>query len=306
MANHFTKNNIMQKITPFLWFDNQAEEAANFYVSIFKDATLGKITRYGANMPAPEGSVMTVSFQLFGQEFTALNAGPVFKFNEAISFVVNCGSQEEVDYYWEKLTADGGEESACGWLKDKFGLSWQIVPDVLPSLMANPDPAKAQKAASALMQMRKIDIEKLKQAALADTAQVIMVEAQVAAPLETAWNAYTAPEDIVLWNNASDDWHTPRAENDLREGGRFNYRMEARDGSFGFDFEGVYDRIDDKKRIEYTMGDGRKVQVNFSPVENGTHVGVTFEAENTHSLEMQQGGWQAILNNFKKFAESKS
>jgi uncharacterized protein YndB with AHSA1/START domain len=249
---------------------------------------------------------MTVSFQLFGQEFTALNAGPVFKFNEAISFVVNCGSQEEVDYYWEKLTADGGEESACGWLKDKFGLSWQIVPDVLPSLMANPDPAKAQKAASALMQMRKIDIEKLKQAALADTAQVIMVEAQVAAPLETAWNAYTAPEDIVLWNNASDDWHTPRAENDLREGGRFNYRMEARDGSFGFDFEGVYDRIDDKKRIEYTMGDGRKVQVNFSPVENGTHVGVTFEAENTHSLEMQQGGWQAILNNFKKFAESKS
>lgn len=296
----------MQKITPFLWFDNQAEEAANFYVSLFKDAKMGKITRYSGNMPVPEGTVMTVSFQLFGLEFTALNAGPVFKFNEAVSFVVNCKSKEEVDYYWEKLTADGGEESACGWLKDKYGLSWQIVPEELTKLISDPDPAKAQRATSAMMQMRKIDIEKIREAAQADTPQVIMVEATVAAPLERVWEAWTNPNDIVHWNNASEDWHTPKAENDLREGGKFNYRMEARDGSFGFDFGGIYDHIMDKKRIEYTIGDGRKVQVQFAPVENGTHIVETFQAENTHSLEMQQGGWQAILNNFKNYTENKN
>jgi predicted 3-demethylubiquinone-9 3-methyltransferase (glyoxalase superfamily) len=121
----------MQKITPFLWFDNQAEEAANFYVSVFKDGKIKQIARYGDAGPGPKGSVMVVDFEINGQEFTALNGGPTFKLSEAVSFVVHCKTQDEVDYYWEKLSADGGAPNQCGWLKDKYGLSWQIPPDVL-------------------------------------------------------------------------------------------------------------------------------------------------------------------------------
>jgi predicted 3-demethylubiquinone-9 3-methyltransferase (glyoxalase superfamily) len=135
----------MQKITPFLWFDNQAEEAAKFYTSVFKNAKLGKVTRYGEAGPGPAGSVLTASFEIEGMEFTALNGGPIYKFTEAVSFVVNCETQEEVDHCWERLTADGGKEVQCGWLKDKFGLSWQIVPAVLPRLLNDPDAAKANR-----------------------------------------------------------------------------------------------------------------------------------------------------------------
>ena len=153
----------MQKITPFLWFDNQAEEAANFYTSIFKNSKVGNVARYGEAGPGPEGSVMTVSFQLEGQEFTALNGGPAFKFTEAISFFVDCKSQEEVDELWEKLSA-GGEEGPCGWLKDKFGLSWQIVPTLLIEMLNDPDPEKARRVTKAMLQMKKIDIPTLEQA----------------------------------------------------------------------------------------------------------------------------------------------
>ncbi len=155
----------MQKITPFLWFDNQAEEAAKFYASIFKNSNVGKSTRYGeaAEKAAgrPAGSVMTVEFELEGQKFTALNGGPVFKFNESISFVVNCDTQEEVDYFWEKLSADGGQESECGWLKDKFGLSWQIVPTALIEMLHDEDAVKVERVMKAMLQMQKIDIRKL-------------------------------------------------------------------------------------------------------------------------------------------------
>ena len=154
----------MQKITPFLWFDNQAEDAAKFYISVFKDAKIKNISRYGDAGPGPKGSVMTVQFELNGQEFVALNGGPQFKFDEAISFVINCGSQEEVDSFWEKLTADGGEESMCGWLTDKFGLSWQVVPRVLIEMLQDKDPAKSQRVMQAVMQMRKLDIAKVKEA----------------------------------------------------------------------------------------------------------------------------------------------
>jgi predicted 3-demethylubiquinone-9 3-methyltransferase (glyoxalase superfamily) len=154
----------MQKIHPFLWFDNQAEEAMNFYVSIFKNSKIGKIVRYGDAGPGPKGSVMTATFELEGQQFTALNGGPHFKFTEATSFVVDCKSQEEVDELWEKLSA-GGEPGHCAWLKDKFGLSWQIVPSVLVELLSNPDPAKSKRVMEAMMKMTKIDIAKLKQAA---------------------------------------------------------------------------------------------------------------------------------------------
>jgi predicted 3-demethylubiquinone-9 3-methyltransferase (glyoxalase superfamily) len=151
----------MAKITPFLWFNDQAEEAAKFYTSIFKNSKIGDVRRYGDAGPGPKGTVMIVSFYLDGQEFTALNGGPIFKFTEAISLVVHCGTQEEVDEYWEKLSA-GGQKGQCGWLKDKFGLSWQIVPKILLELSGDKDPAKAQRVMQAVLQMSKIDIQKLK------------------------------------------------------------------------------------------------------------------------------------------------
>ena len=154
----------MQKITPFLWFDNNAEEAVNFYVSVFKNAKVLNTVHYGETGPGPKGSVMTIAFELDGQQFTALNGGPHFKFNEAVSLVVHCQTQEEVDYYWEKLS-QGGEKVQCGWLKDKFGLSWQIVPNALLELVQDSDPQKAQRVMAALMQMKKLDIAGLKKAA---------------------------------------------------------------------------------------------------------------------------------------------
>jgi predicted 3-demethylubiquinone-9 3-methyltransferase (glyoxalase superfamily) len=158
-----------QKISPFLWFDDQAEPAAEFYVGIFPNSRIVNITRYGSAGQEvhgrPPGSVMTVAFELAGQAFTALNGGPLFKFNEAISFQIDCDTQAEVDHYWDKLSA-GGDPNAqqCGWLKDKFGLSWQVVPNALPRLLSNPDPAKAGRVMTAMLAMKKIDIAELERA----------------------------------------------------------------------------------------------------------------------------------------------
>jgi predicted 3-demethylubiquinone-9 3-methyltransferase (glyoxalase superfamily) len=153
-----------QKIKTFLWFDNSAEEAMNFYVSIFKNSKVLNVARYGDAGPGPKGSVMTATFQLEGQEFIALNGGPLFKFTEAISLFVSCETQEEVDDLWKKLTAGGGAPSQCGWLKDKFGLSWQIIPTALMELMSDKDPAKSKRVMEAMLQMTKIDVSKLKAA----------------------------------------------------------------------------------------------------------------------------------------------
>src|SRR4030095_1551008 len=157
----------MQRISPFLWFDDKAEEAVKFYTSIFKNSKITNVARYGeagAQVSGrPKGSVMTVAFQLDGQEFIALNGGPQFKFTEAVSFVVNCQTQEELDEYWKKLS-DGGQEVQCGWLKDKYGLSWQLVPTVLEQLMSDPDPKKTERVMRAMLQMKKLDIKGLKQA----------------------------------------------------------------------------------------------------------------------------------------------
>ncbi|MEJ0054015.1 MAG: VOC family protein [bacterium] len=158
----------MQKITPFLWFNDTAEEAANFYVSVFKNSKLGRIARYQGKEAEqvsgrPEGSVMTVGFELDGQAFTALNGGPFFKFTEAISFVVNCEGQEEVDEFWDKLS-EGGEKGRCGWLKDKFGVSWQIVPVALARLMSDPDPEKSKHVTAAMLRMTKLDVATLEAA----------------------------------------------------------------------------------------------------------------------------------------------
>ena len=153
----------MQKITPFLWFDDKAEEAMNFYVSIFKNSKRGRISRYGEAGPGPKGTVMVATFQLEGQDFIALNGGPHFKFTEAISLVVNCDTQEEVDGFWEKLS-EGGSRGQCGWLKDKYGLSWQIVPTALGELMSDPDPEKSKRVMQSMLQMKKLDIKGLRQA----------------------------------------------------------------------------------------------------------------------------------------------
>jgi predicted 3-demethylubiquinone-9 3-methyltransferase (glyoxalase superfamily) len=153
-----------QKITTFLWFDNQAEEAVKFYVSVFKNAKILKTARYGEKMPKPKGTVMTIDFELNGQRFVALNGGPEFKFNESISLVVNCKTQDEIDYYWEKLSA-GGTKIECGWLKDKYGLAWQIVPEILDDLLDENDQKKSDRVMQAVMKMKKLDIKGLQQAA---------------------------------------------------------------------------------------------------------------------------------------------
>jgi predicted 3-demethylubiquinone-9 3-methyltransferase (glyoxalase superfamily) len=159
---------LKQKITPFLWFDRQAEEAANFYTSVFKNSRVVSVTRYDEKSAQasglPKDSVMTAEFELEGQRFVALNGGPHFKFTEAVSFVINCETQEEVDEFWNKLT-EGGQESQCGWLIDKFGLSWQVVPTILPELFRIKDPEKSKRVTQAMLQMKKIDIEALKKAA---------------------------------------------------------------------------------------------------------------------------------------------
>ncbi len=162
-----------QTITPYLWFNDQAEEAANLYVDLFKarpgthrgESKVLDVTRYGEAGPGEPGTAMTVTLELDGQEFVALNGGPQFPFTEAVSFLVHCGSQDEVDYFWDALTSDGGEESQCGWLKDRFGLSWQIIPDRLMELIGDPDPGRSRRAMEAMLQMVKIDIAELERAA---------------------------------------------------------------------------------------------------------------------------------------------
>jgi len=148
----------MKRITPFLWFDGQAEQAANFYVSLFPDSRITATTRYGDAGPGPKGQVMTIAFEIGGQPFTALNGGPQFKFNESVSFVIQCENQAEIDKYWSKLIEGGGKPSQCGWLKDRWGLSWQIVPEVLPKLLQDKDAEKAQRVMHAMLQMTKIEI----------------------------------------------------------------------------------------------------------------------------------------------------
>src|SRR5215218_9220477 len=159
----------MEGITPCLWFDTEGEAAAEFYTSVFPNSKIGEISRYGSAGPRPEGTVMTVSFELDGQEFVALNGGPDFTFNEAVSFQVACEDQDEVDSYWSAL-AEGGEEGPCGWLKDKFGLSWQIIPKRLPELLGDPDPERAQRVMAAMLTMKKIEVDKLERAAAAGQA----------------------------------------------------------------------------------------------------------------------------------------
>lgn len=153
----------MQKITPFLWFDNNAEEALNFYTSIFKNSEITQVSRYGDAGPGPKGSLLTARFNLEGQEFLALNGGPQYKFTPAVSFLIDCKTQEEIDYYWDKLL-EGGQEQQCGWLVDKYGLSWQVVPAILPKYLSDKDPGKSSRVMQSMMKMVKLDIQELEDA----------------------------------------------------------------------------------------------------------------------------------------------
>ena len=155
----------MQRIMPCLWFDGRAEEAMEFYTSVFKGSKAGKITHYGEAGPGKPGSVMTVAFEIEGMEFMGINGGPQFQFSEAVSFMISCKDQEEVDYYWDRLTADGGKEGQCGWLSDRFGLAWQVVPEGMDEVFSDPDPAKAERSMAAMMKMKKLDIAELRAAA---------------------------------------------------------------------------------------------------------------------------------------------
>ena len=154
-----------QKITPNLWFDMNAEEAANFYVDLFDDGRILNVARYPEGSPGPAGEVMTVEWELNGQKFVGINGGPQFQFSEAVSFMISCKDQEEVDYYWDRLTADGGKEGQCGWLSDKFGLAWQVVPEGMDEVFSDPDPTKAERSMAAMMKMKKLDIAELRAAA---------------------------------------------------------------------------------------------------------------------------------------------
>jgi predicted 3-demethylubiquinone-9 3-methyltransferase (glyoxalase superfamily)/uncharacterized protein YndB with AHSA1/START domain len=300
-----------QKISPVFMFTGDqhgnAEKAIKTYTEIFDNSGINLIARYeeGEGDPAL-GTIKHAQFRIADFIGMAMDSSHMhgFSFNESISFVVSCQTQEEVDYFWEKLTADGGEEMMCAWLKDKYGIVWQIVPVQLMALLSDPDPERAQRAIGAMMQMRKIDIAELQRAANGEGPTVVTVQTTVQAPIEKVWEMWTKPEHITNWNFAIDAWHSPKAENDLKVGGQFNYRMEAKDGSMGFDYTGTYTAINAHKSIAFTLDDNRKVQVHFSVVDEGTFVMETFAVEDSNDVEMQKNGWQSILNNFKKYVES--
>lgn len=301
----------VQKITPNLLFSGdgcgQAEEAVRFYTKIFPDSETGLVSRYGpGEASSPKAAINYAAFWLLGMGFSAMDNGydVDFSFNEAFSLMVMCDTQEEIDAYWSQLSAVP-EAEQCGWLKDKFGVSWQIVPTVMGEMMAQGSNEDIRRITEAFLPMKKFDIAALEAAyrGWESDKTAITVKTVVNKPIEAVWTAWTEPAHVMAWNSASDDWRTPTAANDLKPGGRFNYRMEAKNGSFGFDFDGVYDEVIPNKKIAYTMGDHRRVEIRFKATEEGVHITETFEAEGENSLELQRSGWQAILDHFKRYAE---
>jgi len=301
--------NTISKNTICLWYDRDAEEAAHFYARTFPDSSVGAVRTAPSDFPGGKaGAVLTVEFTVCGVPCLGLNGGAMFRQSEAFSFQIATDDQAETDRLWNAIVGNGGVESACGWCKDKWGVSWQITPRVLTEAMATGGDT-AKRAFEAMMEMRKIDVAKIAAAVRGPSSlpqpgkmQKIAVEVVVKAPIAEVWRAYTTPRDITQWNAASDDWHTPRASVDLRVGGVFCSRMEAKDGSMGFDFEGTYTQIITHELIEYSFGD-RTAQVEFIPRANDVLLRVTFDAEDTNPIEMQRGGWQAILANFARHVE---
>jgi len=430
----------MKTLQPYLWFDDQAEAAADFYVKSIPDSRIVSVSRYhesGSEVSGmPAESVMSVSFELGGLSFVALNGGPIYSFSPAVSFFVNCASADEVDRVWNVLSeggqvmmelgaypfstrygwvtdrfgvgwqvmlspsaqrvvpcllftkdsygkgqaaidtytwlipdsrvvreelqsdgtvlhatlelngtslavmendeghefgftpatsfllacesqeeldrvycglSDGGETMPCGWLTDRFGVTWQVVPASMFDLLQDEDPVRSERAMKAMLSMTKIDLAAIERAFQGDETEPervpVMVSTIVRVPLAKVWDIWTDPAHIVRWNAASDDWHTRHAENDLRPGGRFSYRMEAKDGSSGFDFSGVYDEVEIRRCILYTLDDGRHVSLTFDGDGGATLVRETFDAEAENPRQLQRKGWQAILDHFRDYAE---
>lgn len=301
---------------PSLLFANtqygNAKKALDFYTSVFSKHQIFTTQFYDEKDTPPgqkPGAVKYAQFTL-NDSLLSLMDGPGdhnFDFNEGISLVIHCDTQDEIDYYWAALISDNGSESMCGWLKDPFGVSWQVVPTILGDLMT--DSAKAPKVGAALLKMRKLDINHLIIAAndhVNDNPKtVITIKAEIDASIEKVWKSWTDPESIMQWNYAMPEWHCPAASHELKVGGNFSYTMAARDGSLSFDFQGTFDEIVEMSLIKYTIADGRKVTVKFESKGKLTLVTEDFEAENLHSEELQQAGWQAILDNFRKYVENK-
>lgn len=300
------------KNTICLWYTHDAEEAAHFYARTFPDSAVHAVHRAPSDYPGGKaGNVLTVAFTVCGVPCLGLNGGEAFQHSEAFSFQIATDDQAETDRYWDAIIGHGGAASACGWCKDKWGISWQITPRVLTQAIAAGGEV-ARRAFQAMMDMEKIDVAAIEAAVRGDekpqqpaSSQKITVQVDVKAPVDDVWRAYTTPADITQWNAASDDWHTTQARVDLHVGGAFSSRMEAKDGSMGFDFAGTYTRLVEHALIEYAFGD-RTAQVEFLPGAHHVTVRVTFDPENTHPIDLQRSGWQAILANFARHVEQRA
>lgn len=250
---------------------------------------------------------MIVAFSLAGAPYQILNGGPHYRPTPAASIVVTTRDQPETDRLWDALTANGGKAGQCGWLTDRWGLSWQIVPEALLRLLGAPDRAGAGRVQAAMMQMGKIDIAALEAAfpcqrnEQSSMTAAITIEAFVPTSSKQAWDAFTAPTAITQWNQASPEWHCPSATVELQVGGKHVARMEARDGSFGFDFEGVYEEVDASRAITLRLDDGRRARTTFVVEGEGTRVVTTFDPESDNPAEMQRAGWQAILDSYAAY-----
>lgn len=282
-----------------LWFEKEGLKAAEFYVSILPGSKIDAVHAHG-NPDEP----LVVEFTLQGSPMMILTAGPYYKLTPAASISVTTRDQQETDRLWSSLLSDGGVESRCGWLTDRWGVSWQIIPDALPRLLGAPDRAAAERARAAMMTMNRVDISALEAAFHSTPApenamnQTVTIDTFVNATPAEAWTAFTTAEAITQWNQATPEWHCPSADVDLRVGGTYLARMEARDGSFGFDFEAVYEEVDVDRGVTLLMGDGRRARTTFVAEGDGTRVTTTFDAEPTNPVDMQRDGWQAILNSY--------
>lgn len=298
-------------VVPALMFagphHGRARAAIAAYVAAFPGSRVRHLEAFGEGEGGDPGSVKQAVLDLQGQTLVAMDGGAfhAFGFDEGATLQAFCADQDEVDRLATALAADGGEEGPCGWVRDRFGLWWQVVPEALTSWLASVDADARDRVFRALLPMRRLHVATLERAFRGERPQVT-VEALVRAPLAAVWAAWSDPEAIVRWNAASDDWHTTRARVDLRVGGTFASRMEAKDGSFGFDFEGTYTEVVPRRRLAYAMDDGRACVVTFEPEGDAVRVRETFDAEATNPVELQRQGWQAILDRFVGYVEGRA
>lgn len=300
------------RIRPVLLFSGsvcgKADEAMAYYMKVFSDSKMGYVQHYeDGETTDPRGKISYGELTLLGTPLIFMDNDVVSDesdtFNEAISLIINCKHQGEMDDYWEQLSHDLDAEQ-CGWLKDQFGLSWQITTEELSIDMANASEEEMRRMTDALLPMKKLDMHIIKAAKKGlQTPDPLVVTTTVSSNVSKVWHYFTEPTHITKWYFASSDWHAPYASNDLYPGGSFTTRMEARDGSFGFDFSGTYDYVEQEHYIAYTLEDDRKVFIRFTSFGDTTRIIQTFDADTTNSKELQQSGWQAILDNFNHYVQ---